>query len=67
VPADAHDDAAAGAYAARGPTISPDATADEARDVTLGLATRRLPVVDERGALVGIVAIDEHLTKFCGT
>ena len=67
LPADADDAAPASVYAVRGPTISPDASADEARDRTLAEPSRRMPVVDAEGALVGIVAIDENLTRFCGT
>jgi CBS domain-containing protein len=49
------------------PTIGPDAPAVEARRLALELPTRRVPVLDESGALLGIVAVDEHHTRFCGT
>jgi CBS-domain-containing membrane protein len=62
-------DAAAAAtdYAAREPTVDPQAAATHARDVALDDPTRRLPVVDDTGTLVGIVAIDKRLEGFCGT
>ena len=49
------------------PTIGPGAPAVDARTLALALPTRRVPVIDESGELVGIVAIDEHHTRFCGT
>jgi len=49
------------------PTVTPETSAVEARDLALGLPTRRLPVVDEQGRLVGIVAIATARTHFCGT
>jgi CBS domain-containing protein len=49
------------------PTVAPDVPATDARDIALGRASHRLPVVDEDGRLVGIVAIAEALTHFCGT
>jgi CBS domain-containing protein len=67
LPEDAAPDALAAEYAAEGPVLHPDAPATEGRDLTLATPERRLPVVDESGALVGVVAIDMHLTRFCGT
>jgi CBS domain-containing protein len=67
LPPDAPDDAPAASFAALEPVIAPEAPADEARDRTLAEPTRRLPVIDEAGRLVGIVAIDERHTRFCGT
>jgi CBS domain-containing protein len=66
LPVDADASAPASAYVAPEPTIGPQAAAAEARDLALSLATRRVPVVDDSGALVGIVAIDENHTRFCG-
>jgi CBS domain-containing protein len=54
-------------FAAREPTVPPTAPADEARDIALDDPTHRLPVVDDDGRLLGIVAIDHTLTRFCGT
>jgi CBS-domain-containing membrane protein len=53
--------------AARGPTVTPRSSAVDARELALEHPTRRLPVVDERGVLVGIVAIDDQRSRFCGT
>jgi CBS domain-containing protein len=54
-------------FAVREPTVPPTAPADEARDIALEDPTHRLPVVDDDGRLLGIVAIDHTLTRFCGT
>jgi CBS domain-containing protein len=48
-------------------TIAPDTPAAEARDRGLATPSRRLPVVDEAGRLVGIVAITRNLDGFCGS
>jgi CBS domain-containing protein len=64
--ADADPAAAAVQHAAAAPTVRPDAPAAQARDLALEHPSRRLPVVDHAGGLVGIVAIDEQLTRFCG-
>jgi len=66
VPADADPGQRAVDHAIEVPTIGPDASAEEARDLALSLPTRRVPVVDDAGALLGIVAIDERHTRFCG-
>jgi CBS domain-containing protein len=60
-------DAPAAELAQRGPTVPPDAPAERARDLALADPTHRLPVVDGDGRLLGIVAIDTTLTRFCGT
>jgi CBS domain-containing protein len=52
--------------AGEAPTIAPEASATEARDLALSMPSRRVPVVDQ-GRLVGIVAIEKHLAAFCGT
>jgi CBS domain-containing protein len=49
------------------PAIHPAAPAREARDLALADPSQRLPVVDETGALVGVVAINRGRTGFCGT
>ena len=67
LPADADPAGDAAAYAVSEPTIGPDRSAEEARDVALDYPSRRVAVVDDAGALVGVVAIDELLVKFCGT
>jgi CBS domain-containing protein len=67
LPADADATAAVAAFAAPGVTVLPDAPAAEARDIALADPSRRVPVVDADGRLLGIVAIDTTLTRFCGT
>jgi CBS domain-containing protein len=67
LPADADPMAGAAAYISEEPTIRPEASAVEARELALELPTRRVPVVEESGALVGIVAVDENHTRFCGS
>ena len=67
LPAGADPGDRAADHAVEVPTIGPDASAVEARDLALSLPTRRVPVVDDGGTLLGIVAIDEHHTRFCGS
>lgn len=62
---DATDPAAV--HAVPGPTIRPQASAVEARELALAHPSRRVPMVDENGALVGIVAINHQRSGFCGT
>lgn len=64
--ADAAPDALAVDHALREPTIDPGASAADARDLALAQPSRRLPVVDGDGALLGVVAIDKRLERFCG-
>jgi len=68
VPADGDADSAAPiAGLVRGvTTIAPSAPAADARDLALAEPSRRLPVVDTAGSLVGIVAIDKQRERFCG-
>jgi CBS domain-containing protein len=66
IPDELDANAAAAGYATRGPTIDPQASAADARDLALADPSRRLPVVDAAGTLVGIVAIDKQLERFCG-
>jgi CBS domain-containing protein len=47
------------------PTVGPDTEAAEARDLALATVARRVPVVDDAGMLLGVVAIDKTLTGFC--
>jgi CBS domain-containing protein len=67
LPDGADDSAPAADLAQREPTVRPDAPAERARDLALADPTHRLPVVDGDGRLMGIVAIDRTLTRFCGT
>jgi CBS domain-containing protein len=50
-----------------GPTIGLDAPATSGRDLALQTDARRVPVLDEDGKLVGVVAVTGDLTSFCGT
>ena len=50
-----------------GPTVSPDAPATSGRDLALLTDTRRVPVVDRDGRLLGVVAVTGDLQLFCGT
>jgi len=60
-------DWSAAVHAVDGPTVRPHASAVVARDLALEHPTHRLPVVDESGALVGIIAVNEQRSRFCGT
>lgn len=66
LPPGADDASPVGDYATRPRTISPDAPATDARDQGIDERSRRLPVVDGAGKLVGIVAITRTLDGFCG-
>jgi Mg/Co/Ni transporter MgtE len=50
-----------------GPTVTPDEPAVTGRDVALQTDSRRVPVVDGGGRLVGVVAVTGDLQSFCGT
>jgi CBS domain-containing protein len=50
-----------------GPTVSPDAPATVGRDLALATDARRVPVVDQAGTLIGVVAVTDDLAGFCGT
>jgi CBS domain-containing protein len=50
-----------------GPTIGPEAPATTGRDLALQTDSRRVPVVDEGGRLLGVVAVTGDLLSFCGT
>jgi Mg/Co/Ni transporter MgtE len=51
----------------RSPTVATDETAVIARDLALRTDARRVPVVDGRGRLVGVIAVTRDLQSFCGT
>jgi Mg/Co/Ni transporter MgtE len=51
----------------RGPTVAPDEPAVTGRDLALQTDARRVPVVDDGGRLVGVVAVTGDLQSFCGT
>lgn len=53
--------------AKRGPTIAPEAPAAEGEQLALSTDSRRVPVVDGDGRLLGIVSVTGDLTSFCGT
>jgi CBS domain-containing protein len=53
--------------ARRGATIAPDAPASAAHELALSSDTRRVPVVDRHGRLVGVVGVTDDLAAFCGS
>ncbi|HEY6762512.1 MAG TPA: CBS domain-containing protein [Baekduia sp.] len=59
--------AAAADFVAQDPTVHPSAPAQAARDLAIEQDSLRLPVVDDAGTLVGIVAITKDRRGFCGT
>ena len=66
LPADIDPAGPAAVHAVPGPTVRPQAPAVQARELALEHPTRRVPVVDDGGALVGIVAITNDRLRFCG-
>ena len=48
-------------------TVAPGDPAATARDVALAAETRRVPVVADDGAFVGIVSVNSSREWFCGT
>jgi CBS domain-containing protein len=50
-----------------GPIVSPGAPAETGRDLALRTDSRRVPVVDDDGRLVGVLAVTADLQCFCGT
>ena len=67
LPNDATDSAPALDYADHAPaTLSPPATAAEAFDAAKVLPHRRVVVLGDDGALLGLVCLDETRTRFCG-
>ena len=67
LPADIDPAGPAAVHAVPGPTVSPQAPAVLARELALAHPTRRVPVVDDSGALAGIIAISKDRSRFCGT
>ena len=61
------DGAAATAFARLAPTVAPGEPAARAEELALSTGSRRVPVVDGDGLLVGIVAVTTDLQGFCGT
>ena len=53
--------------AQQGPTVTPEAPATSGRDLALLSDSRRVPVVDGDGQLLGVVAVTGDLQCFCGT
>jgi CBS domain-containing protein len=70
-PADVTGDAdrarPAAEVAKQGPTIAPDAPARAGEKIALLTDSRRVPVVDHDGRLLGILSVTGDLTSFCGT
>ena len=50
--------------AAAGPTLAPDAPAAAGRDLVIETASRRVPVVDGDGGLLGVLAMTRDLQFF---
>jgi CBS domain-containing protein len=50
-----------------GPTVSPRDPAQRAEELALATDARRVPVVDDDGRLLGVVAITSDLQGYCGT
>jgi CBS domain-containing protein len=50
-----------------GPTIAPEAPARAGEELALLTDSRRVPVVDGDGVLLGILSVTGDLTSFCGT
>lgn len=63
---DTDADLPAAQLARREPTVAPDAPLDAASRLALVDGMRRVPVVDEAGCLLGVVAVTEDLSAFCG-
>jgi hypothetical protein len=67
IPDDVDDSAPAADFAQPGPRVGPGAPAASARDAALAQETLRVAVVEDSGALVGIVAVTSGRDGFCGT
>ncbi|MDQ6806319.1 MAG: CBS domain-containing protein [Actinomycetota bacterium] len=50
-----------------GPTVAPDAPARAGEEIALLTDSRRVPVVDGDGQLLGILSVTGDRTSFCGT
>ncbi len=66
VAGDHADDVAALKIARNGPTIAPEAPARAGHELALSTGTRRVPVVDRDGKLLGVVGVTDDLAAFCG-
>jgi CBS domain-containing protein len=53
--------------ARREPTVAPGDPALRGEELALSTGTRRVPVVDHDGRLLGIVAVTTDLQGYCGT
>ena len=56
----------AAGIASEGPTVAPSAPANLGHSLAIASEARRVPVVDEGGRLLGVVAVTEDLSAFCG-
>jgi CBS domain-containing protein len=65
--ADADPARPAADFARREPTVAPEEPAARGEEVALSTGSRRVPVVDGDGRLLGIVAVTTDLQGFCGT
>jgi CBS domain-containing protein len=50
-----------------GPTAAAQMPAAAARDLAMEQPSHRLPVVDDDGLLVGVIAVNAAKNEFCGT
>ena len=67
LPADADPEAAALDFAERSPiTIGPTESAEAAFAAAAASPHRRAIVLDDRGNLLGLLCLNETLTRFCG-
>jgi CBS domain-containing protein len=53
--------------ASPGPTVTPEAPAQTARELAIATPVLRVPVVDHDGTIIGVVGITEDLAAFCAT
>jgi Mg/Co/Ni transporter MgtE len=67
LPVTADPEQAAAELARLEPTVSPGDPAKRGEELALSTPARRVPVVDDDGRLVGIVAVTTDLEDFCGT
>jgi Mg/Co/Ni transporter MgtE len=65
--ADGDGERGAADVADTGPTVAPGDAAVTGRDLALRTDSRRVPVVDDDGRLLGVVAVTGDLLSFCGT
>jgi CBS domain-containing protein len=50
-----------------GPTVPPEARAEDAHQIAVATSALRVPVVDREGTLIGVIGVTEDLAGFCGT